>query len=84
MVFDEATSALDGITENTILDAIYKLTHQKTIIIIAHRLSTVKECDVIYLLDHGRIVAQGTYEELFASNQQFRKMAKVNECVFQE
>ena len=79
LVFDEATSALDGITEDTILDAIRNLTHKKTIIIIAHRLSTVKECDVIYLLEQGRIVAQGTYEELLTSNQQFRKMAKVYE-----
>ena len=79
LVFDEATSALDGITEDTILDAIRNLTHKKTIIIIAHRLSTVQECDIIYLLDQGRIVTQGTYQELLASNQQFRKMAKVYE-----
>lgn len=79
LVFDEATSALDGITEDTILDAIRNLTHKKTIIIIAHRLSTVQECDIIYLLDQGRIVTQGTYQELLANNQQFRKMAKVYE-----
>ena len=77
LVFDEATSALDGITEDTILEAIHNLAHKKTIIIIAHRLSTVKECDVIYLLEQGRIVDQGTYQKLLANNQQFRKMAKV-------
>lgn len=79
LVFDEATSALDGITEEAILEAIRSLAHQKTIIIIAHRLSTVRECDVIYLLEHGKIVDQGAYQELLASNQQFRKMAKIYE-----
>ena len=78
LVFDEATSALDGITEDIILEAIHHLAHKKTIVIIAHRLSTVKECDVIYFLEQGRIVSQGTYQELLANNQRFRKMAKVN------
>jgi len=77
IVFDEATSALDGITEDTILEAIHHLAHKKTIVIIAHRLGTVKECDIIYLLEQGRIVDQGTYDQLLANNQQFRKMAKV-------
>ena len=78
-VFDEATSALDGITEDAILEAIHSLAHKKTMIIIAHRLSTVMECDIIYLLDQGRIVDQGTYQELLAGNQQFRKMARAYE-----
>lgn len=77
IVFDEATSALDGITEEAILEAIHNLAHKKTIVIIAHRLSTVKECDIIYLIEQGRIVAQGTYEKLLTNNQQFRRMAKV-------
>ena len=77
LVFDEATSALDGITEDSILEAIHNLAHKKTIIIIAHRFSTVKECDVIYLLEQGRIVDQGTYQELLTGNRQFSKMAKV-------
>ena len=76
LVLDEATSALDGITEDTILDAIHNLSHKKTIIIIAHRLSTVKECDIVYMMEQGRIVAQGTYQELIGANQQFRDMAK--------
>ncbi|MDO8675138.1 MAG: ABC transporter ATP-binding protein [Candidatus Omnitrophota bacterium] len=77
IVFDEATSALDGITEEVILEAIHHLAHRKTIVIIAHRLGTVKECDCIYLLEQGRIVNQGTYQELLANDQRFRKMAKV-------
>jgi ATP-binding cassette, subfamily B, bacterial PglK len=76
LVLDEATSALDGITEDTILGAIHSLAHKKTIIIIAHRLSTVKECDIVYMMERGRIVAQGTYQELIGANQQFRDMAK--------
>jgi ABC-type multidrug transport system fused ATPase/permease subunit len=76
LVLDEATSALDGITEDTVLDAIHNLAHKKTIIIIAHRLSTVKECDMVYMMEQGRIVAQGTYQELIGTNQQFRDMAK--------
>ena len=49
--------------------------NKKTIIIIAHRLSTVKDCDIIYLLEQGKIVDQGTHKELLANNQQFRRMA---------
>lgn len=77
LVFDEATSALDGITEDTILEAIHNLAHKRTIIIIAHRLSTVKECDVIFMLERGKLVSQGTYNELITNNQQFREMAKI-------
>lgn len=77
LVFDEATSALDGITEDTILEAIHNLAHKRTIIIIAHRLNTVKECGIIYLLGKGRIADQGTYQELLAGNEEFRKMAKM-------
>jgi ABC-type multidrug transport system fused ATPase/permease subunit len=75
LVLDEATSALDGVTENVIMGAIHKLTHQKTIIIIAHRLTTIKECDSIYLLDQGKIAISGTYEELLSSSAKFREMA---------
>jgi len=79
LVFDEATSALDGITEDAILEAIYNLAHKKTIILIAHRLSTVKECDVIHVLERGKLAGKGTYKELMMSNRQFREMAKVGE-----
>lgn len=78
LVFDEATSALDGITEDAIIDAIQDLSHEKTIITIAHRLSTVRDCDRIYLLEQGRIVDAGTYAELVTRNETFRAMAKVN------
>ena len=59
LVLDEATSSLDGITENAIMDAIQNLSHKKTIIIIAHRLSTLIECDIIHMLANGKIIDSG-------------------------
>jgi len=78
LVLDEATSSLDGITESAVLEAVNNVTKLKTIIIIAHRLTTVKDCDIIYLIDKGKITAQGTYDELMSSSASFRAMAKVN------
>ena len=75
LVLDEATSALDGLTENAIMDAIRNLTHKITIIIIAHRLTTIKHCDVIYLMEKGEIIDSGTYGELYQKNETFRKTA---------
>ena len=77
LILDEATSSLDGITEQVITEAINNLAHKKTNIIIAHRLSTVKQCDVIYMIENGQIVGHGTYAGLIESNPQFRKMANV-------
>lgn len=76
LVFDEATSALDGITEKVIMGAIHELSGKKTIIMIAHRLNTVKKCDVIYLMEQGKVVEQGSYQELVKNNSRFRKMAE--------
>ena len=76
LIFDEATSALDGITEKIIMDAIHEFSGQKTIIMIAHRLKTVQKCDIIYLMDQGKIVDQGSYQELLEKNSQFKEMAE--------
>lgn len=76
LIFDEATSALDGITEKIIMDAIHDFTGQKTIIMIAHRLKTVQKCDTIYLMEKGKVIDQGTYQELVDKNPKFREMAK--------
>ncbi|MGP4951605.1 ABC transporter ATP-binding protein [Psychrobacter sp. T6-1] len=76
LVFDEATSALDGITEKIIMDAIHEFSGKKTIIMIAHRLKTVEKCDLIYFMEKGKIVDQGTYQELVEKNIQFREMAE--------
>lgn len=74
LVFDEATSALDNVTEQSVMDAIQGLT-TLTIVLIAHRLTTVRRCDVILEMEQGRIVAQGSYEQLLASSASFRRMA---------
>lgn len=76
LVFDEATSALDTVTERAVMEAIDAIAQQKTIIIIAHRLSTVKNCNQIVLLDQGKVKAKGVYSELMENNLQFRKMAE--------
>ncbi|NLC71724.1 MAG: ABC transporter ATP-binding protein [Desulfuromonadaceae bacterium] len=77
LILDEATSALDGLTEEAVMDAISHLSRKKTILMIAHRLTTVKDCDVIYLLDHGRIVNQGSYDDLEKSSAWFRAAARI-------
>ena len=74
LVFDEATSALDGLTERSIMESINALSKTKTIILIAHRLNTVKDCDNIFLFNDGRLVDSGTYEELKRYNLDFSKM----------
>ena len=76
LIFDEATSALDGITENQIMESIEKLSGKKTIIMIAHRLKTIKNCDRIYVLEQGQIVDEGRYDYLIQSNASFREMNK--------
>lgn len=76
LVLDEATSALDGITEKLVMDAIHDFSGKKTIIMIAHRLSTVKGCDCIYFIDQGSVVDMGDYRELIRKNRNFQKMAK--------
>tara|TARA_B100001057_G_scaffold242625_1_gene242950 strand:+ start:8059 stop:9819 length:1761 start_codon:yes stop_codon:yes gene_type:complete len=64
LVLDEATSALDNLTEKAVVDAINNLNKKITIILIAHRLNTVKNCDIIYKFEKGQIVSQGTYNEI--------------------
>jgi ABC-type multidrug transport system fused ATPase/permease subunit len=75
LILDEATSALDSLTETAIMDAIKNLSHKKTIIMIAHRITTVKGCDIIYLMEKGIIVDCGHYDVLYQRNDNFRKMA---------
>ncbi len=75
LVLDEATSALDTETERAVMDAVHNLAKAKTIILIAHRLTTVRECDRIFLLDRGEIAASGTYDQLVDENPKFRALA---------
>ena len=78
LVLDEATSALDNATEQSVMSAIEGLPRELTVLIIAHRLTTVQACDTIVELEHGKIVAQGGYEELLRSSQSFRNMARTS------
>ena len=74
LILDEATSSLDSKSEKKIQDAINKLMNGKTSLIIAHKFSTIKKCDKIILIDKGRIVAQGTHDELINSNSLYKNM----------
>lgn len=75
LVFDEATSALDNATEQSVMDAIEGLNRDLTILLIAHRLTTVRRCDIIVELQHGRVAALGTYDELLNCSPSFRQNA---------
>lgn len=79
LILDEATSALDGITEDALMDSMQALAGRKTMILIAHRVTTLKDCDVIYLFGNGRIKESGTYDELMERSAEFRAMAKTTE-----
>ena len=74
IVFDEATSALDNLTEQEVVRAINALTGTKTIVLIAHRISTVRHCDQILVLDHGRCAGIGTYDSLYRDSAAFRRL----------
>tara|TARA_B100001094_G_C18137985_1_gene776237 strand:+ start:18 stop:1631 length:1614 start_codon:yes stop_codon:yes gene_type:complete len=76
LIFDEATSALDGTTEKIVMNAINNLRKDITTIIIAHRLSTVKKCNKIYILEKGKLKAQGNFDELINLDSQFRENVK--------
>ena len=75
LVFDEATSALDNTTEQAVIDAIESFSRDLTLLLVAHRLTTVRRCDIIVELEHGRVVALGTYEELLKCSPTFRQNA---------
>ena len=78
IVFDEATSALDNLTEQEVMDAIDALPGDKTVLMIAHRLSTVKRCDRIIVLDRGVVVGCDTWNALIEENSAFRRIAQLN------
>ena len=74
LILDEATSALDTLTEHRILVTLKRLKADTTVMLIAHRLSTVKHADVIYLLEEGKLVGQGTFNDLQTTHPRFREM----------
>jgi ABC-type multidrug transport system fused ATPase/permease subunit len=75
LVLDEATSALDNVTENAVFEALQALAGRKTIVMVAHRLSTVRGCDLICVMEQGRIVERGSHDELMGTSQRFRALA---------
>tara|TARA_B100000035_G_scaffold313498_1_gene327358 strand:+ start:915 stop:2696 length:1782 start_codon:yes stop_codon:yes gene_type:complete len=77
LILDEATNALDGLTEKAVMDAVHNLSSKITVILIAHRLNTVKKCDKIFLMEKGKIIANGNYDQLLKSNQEFKKLISV-------
>jgi ATP-binding cassette subfamily B protein len=77
LILDEATSALDVVTESMIMNSILQSDEGITLIIITHRLSTIKDCDIIYEVKSGSVVAEGAYSELVQSSSSFKKMTLV-------
>ena len=78
LFFDEATSALDSMTEKSVVDAIEYMSGEKTIVMIAHRINTVKNCSIIYVVEDGAIKDSGAYDELIARSSIFANMAGVS------
>ncbi len=77
IIFDEATSSLDAETENRISDSILQLRGKATLVVVAHRLSTIRQADKIYFIDGGKIVDNGTFEELKEKNSDFKVQANL-------
>ncbi len=78
-MMDEATSSLDSSTEQSVMQALDRARQGRTFIMIAHRMSTVKKCDVIYMLEEGELIASGTYNELLENSSEFRTMVAETE-----
>jgi ABC-type multidrug transport system fused ATPase/permease subunit len=78
LVLDEATSALDNITEKAVMDAVQNIAKAKTVILIAHRLSTVQACDKIVMLHRGAAIAEGTYDQLLQESREFQRLARAS------
>lgn len=76
ILLDEATSSLDNETQDFIKNSIQKISADYTILIIAHRLSTVKDCERLFVIDEGQIVGEGTHEELIKNNKLYKKLYK--------
>jgi len=74
LILDEATSALDNATEHAVMDAVHNLRHEITTIQISHRLSTVSACDIIFLMNNGKLAAQGSFEDLAKNHTNFSDM----------
>ena len=76
LIMDEATSALDNLTERAVMDAVHNISGTKTILMIAHRLTTVQNCDKVFVLRQGQVAASGTFDELIKTDSEFAEMAR--------
>jgi ABC-type bacteriocin/lantibiotic exporter with double-glycine peptidase domain len=76
LVLDEATSALDGSIEQELVATLESLRGRRTLILIAHRLSTVRTCDLLFEFEDGRVVAAGSYQQLLRQSQRLRQAAR--------
>jgi subfamily B ATP-binding cassette protein MsbA len=74
LLLDEATNALDTVTEQAINRAIARFSSERTVVVVAHRLSTVRDADFVIVIDQGRVVESGSPEELLSSNRMFAEM----------
>jgi HlyD family secretion protein len=74
LILDEATSALDGRTEAEVLDTLLELRKDRSIVMIAHRVTTIQAADYVIMLDAGRVVGEGTFAELRRSNARFAEL----------
>lgn len=79
LVLDEATSALDNLTERRVTEVIESLKGRITVLVVAHRLSTVKHCDQIVLMDQGRIIGQGTFRGLQETSPEFQELVRLGD-----
>ena len=79
MVLDEATSAIDPATEAQVQAALGTLQEGRTTIMVAHRLATVRSCDVIYVLHRGKLLEQGSHSELIATGGMYASLARLQE-----
>ena len=74
LILDEATASLDSISEQAIMDTIFSQIKGRTVIMVAHRLSTIKDCDLIYVFNKGKLVEQGNHLELLAKNGFYKSL----------
>ena len=83
-ILDESTSNLDFATENLIFNMIYDQLADRSMLIVAHRLSTVRDCDLILVMDHGKIVERGNHEELMAKNGRYAELWNMQQGIFRK